>query len=1614
MALLAHAQFGNEWINHSQPYYKIPIGKDGIYRLYYEDLVKVGIPAGSIDAQTFQLFHRGVEQALYIYSEQDEVLSGNGYIEFYGRKNDGTLDAALYTPSSLQPHAYYNLYSDTTAYFLTYGHGFGKRMGYAPVPAETAAQKTYHLEENVLVLTTEYAYGSDNNGTQVYSSGFGLGEGWTGNQIHTAQQLNYTISGITNASINNGSPTLELLIQGRSSVPHKVPVYVGNPLRLLTTVDVDPFESKKVSLAISWSDISQAGTLSLQLHSLETTSVWSYISVSYIKLKYPQEINLNYASEKNFLLDNTNSTKVNIASCFESTLFYNITEPSHVIRIPATFSNNTASFLCEGNAITQKIFASNNFLKPTIKPGAFRSLESTDNLYVIISHPALRASYGTYADPVEAYAAYRHSDVGGGFDTLVVNTEELYDQFTSGEITPLAIRRFMRYLAHSHKPKYLFIIGKGLLVNNRYHRQPQNFLVNKDFVPTAGAPASDAYFTVGLSESISPHAHSVATGRIPATHPKDVIAYLEKVIEVETQPITSPWRKRVLHLSGGIEEGEPERFKFYLEMLAKYAEDHYYGAKVTPLAKGKLGVELINIADQVNEGVGLITFFGHSSPNALDFEVGKVSNPILKYNNPGKYPIFLINGCDVGNFFLNTTLFGEDWIITEKKGAVGFIAHSAYGFESTIRQYADYFYRVAFQDSTMLWKGVGDIQREVAASFLESNIETLTNIAQVQQMVLSGDPAISLLGARRPDAEINDTQVYITSVNDEPITVKSDSIVLNMIIRNFGQTRDEPLEVLVKRSANGQHIQYDTIVTLPKFSDTLTMVLRHDRMDVGGENTFEIILDPDNILQEENEFNNRAVVRYTIQQQGTKHLYPTPFAIVNEQAVNLSYQLTEVAASKQVLIELDTTHQFNSAFKKSITLPTQGYAQWPVSLLLSDSVTYYWRSRLVETQGEEQWSLTSFTFIQDGTSGWGQFEMPQLAENIVTGLVVERDQFWQTFKSTTIPIEVLTYGKNYPGNNTTMNLRIDGVEYNAALFEGNACRVNSVNLVAFDRKSTIPYSAVPLKWYNAAGRGCGRVPWVINNYIPSQMVTGEFDLLSYVDNVVEGDSVLIFTIGNADVPAWPIEAKQKLGELGISLSQLESIADGRPAVFMGRKGILPGEAKMVTGALNDVLATELSVSGGYNDGTMRTMQIGPASEWHSLSFSVETSANDEYRVDVIGVSLQGDEHVLYTNVSQTMSLHTVDAEQYPYLKLRWYAKDEVELFPAQLTHWVVLYESVPEGILIPQQDYRMTLHEGERFEDTYSFINITDKYFPDSLLVSYDFFNKTTRTSLIQSKNILAPLPHASTVFSFNTNTMSSSGDNDVIVKVNPNIVPEQYFDNNQFARLNYVYVVPDKIRPVLDVMVDDRYLKNGDFVSHSPVIRIAIWDENTILFKENPDGVTIHLTKQPCNNCELQEVDLTSGDVSWKPSTLTEPFTLYYTPVNLSEGVYSLRVTASDASLNGSAVEPYEILFEVSNETKIAIQEPYPNPASINSRFVMVANYTHPSLEGKLRLIDVNGREVWSKAFSSKEIYVGENVIDLDWTTEILIPNGVYLYHFDVEVDRHHYQKRGRIVVTR
>ena len=83
------AQFNNEWIDYSKTYYKIKTARNGIYRVSKNSLDVAGI--GNSDAQTFQLWHNGVEVPIYT-STTTGSLGGNGYIEFYGEKNDGNAD----------------------------------------------------------------------------------------------------------------------------------------------------------------------------------------------------------------------------------------------------------------------------------------------------------------------------------------------------------------------------------------------------------------------------------------------------------------------------------------------------------------------------------------------------------------------------------------------------------------------------------------------------------------------------------------------------------------------------------------------------------------------------------------------------------------------------------------------------------------------------------------------------------------------------------------------------------------------------------------------------------------------------------------------------------------------------------------------------------------------------------------------------------------------------------------------------------------------------------------------------------------------------------------------------------------------------------------------------------------------------------------------------------------------------------------------------------------------------------------------------------------------------------------------------------------------------------
>ncbi|MEJ2006145.1 MAG: transporter, partial [Cyclobacteriaceae bacterium] len=172
LALAAAAQpYANDWIDYDKSYWRIQTAEDAIYRISYADLQSAGFPVSTIDPRRIQLFHRGQEIAIYVEGEADAVFDQNDFIEFYGQRNDGTLDKELYNPDFYQPHDLYNIFSDSTACFLTYTLSpadRGRRMSsYKENNTSGLPPAAFARAEQRLINTDQYAPGRRFNARDV-------------------------------------------------------------------------------------------------------------------------------------------------------------------------------------------------------------------------------------------------------------------------------------------------------------------------------------------------------------------------------------------------------------------------------------------------------------------------------------------------------------------------------------------------------------------------------------------------------------------------------------------------------------------------------------------------------------------------------------------------------------------------------------------------------------------------------------------------------------------------------------------------------------------------------------------------------------------------------------------------------------------------------------------------------------------------------------------------------------------------------------------------------------------------------------------------------------------------------------------------------------------------------------------------------------------------------------------------------------------------------------------------------------------------------------------------------------------------------------------------------
>ncbi|MFC6998693.1 putative type IX secretion system sortase PorU2 [Rufibacter roseus] len=1593
--------YGNEWINYNQKYYKIKVPATGIYRLDHGYLQAAGI--SGVDPRNFQLYRRGKEVSIHVSGEADGSFDTGDFIEFYGEHNDGALDRELYkNPDADHINTYYSLYTDTAAYFLTWSAAPGKRMDtYAQDPASLNPEP-WHWQENFFFDNGLYSRGRRFG--ENYMSWMDAGEGFTGGL--TAGWTFTLPNMVTNPHAGGPSPKLEVAIFGVGDA-NDVDVFIKPPTgaeRLVGTIQLADHESKKQVFTIAHTDFASDGRLIVRVTARKSTNGYRAF---YFKTIYPQR---NVISTNKLPFVNASPSPSPLSYLFEGStaanaIAYDITSVDNIKRIQGTVNGAHKGFVFPPSFSKAILWSGANLVPPAAHEVKFRNLAGNKANYLIISHKVLMQPTSSSTNPIKDYASYRASGVGGGYDTLVMDVDLIYNQFFFGDKSAAALRRYMKYMMANGKPEYLLLLGKGLEADNVNVRKNPNSLAYKDLVPTGGTPGSDIFFTADWEKGN--YAPKVATGRVPANTAAEVLAYLDKVKTHEALPQNLDWRKNILHLIGS-HGSEQNTILSYMRSYERIIEDKWLGANVKSVIRSSTGgLETVNIARELNNGLSLITFFGHSSGTVSDLDIGRVSDVVNGYNNENKYPMLLMNGCNAGNIFTTQRSFGEDWLLTPNKGTIGFLAHVSYGYPSLMNVYSSNFYTTAFANEEYLLKPIG-IQHKRAIELTEQKVKGDNAIAMNMQMILQADPALHVIAPDKADYTVTDGGLSLHSLDGSTkVTANSEKFLLKVDVRNLGKVNDKPFQISVTRKLeNGTSIEYDPQeVQAVYYRDTVELELEAKTTNGFGVNVFEVKLDPNNDIEELEENNNTATLEYFFSKSGVLAIGPKEYSIISENKVKLIGHSTDLLVGRRgYYFEIDTVYTFNSPWKKINVVQADLMPEWEVTL--PESGVYFWRLRYeTAAAGEELvWASSSFRYIPNSQPGWSQKGIGQLQKAVKQSLIDDPEKEELSFSPMYRIFELKGVGGGGTFGYPPYGIFLD----NFKTIEAD-CAGRSANFMAIvlNDKTLEPFLGMPA----GLGRICGTEPKFVYHFGNLTTAADRTKLEEFLRAIPEGYHVAMLSMYNVPFTTFPESLKEAFRNIGSSL--IDKLKTGEPFAIVGRKGSVPGTAVEVgpsdtdpTPANLQTISMEKEVISKVGQGTLTSSLIGPANKWQSLQLQLDLEDSDSYQLDIVGVNNNQEEIVLWRDVKATdFDISSVNATTFPYLKLKLILKDEVQRSAPKLNYWTVLFEGVPEGLMRPDlvglDKYQLeTLSEqatNGQLNLQFAFHNISSNSFNDSLTVEAVVFlenggkeQKSFKVKPLQKEELL--------YFTHAFSTLKMKGNNRLRVTVNPRGIPETLPEQNY---LNNVLEVPFTVGqyvgmpPTLDIVFDGNRILDGDIVSPRPVINMVLKDNTNKIPITDPASVKVYLKKE---GGDFEEINVSSDSrVKWFPADDKNDFRVEYQP-QLEDGEYTLEVQGEDALGQRAGTERFSINFKVINESSITNFYPYPNPFSSKTRFVFTLTGTTVPENMRLQIMTVTGkviREIQKQELGP--IKIGNNVTEFAWdgTDEFgdRLANGVYLY---------------------
>lgn len=1653
--ITAKAQpYGNEWINYSQQYYRIRIAQTGIYRIDSATLAAAGIPLGSVNPQNFQIFGKGVEQPLYVQGESDGVFNAGDFIEFYAEKNDGRPDSLLYKNTRFLPNPYYSLINDTAVYFLTWNSLTGNRR--MQVEQDTAfsayTPDPYFFRESIQEYHSDYFEGETDavGGTD---SRYTRSEGWfDGNVMNLGQTNTYTVS--TSKQAPGGPNALvRMVVLGASkddhllslaTPDHHLRIVYGPSNALFTDTLFNGYESNRFIYSIPLSGLGSSNTDFKVSSVADALFSSNRTTVSYIYIKYPHQYDLEGRTDYTLFVPqntiNSNGKAYLDISDFNASGTVRLYDLSNAKRIDVLAGSTIKAFVPNSGGEKKCYLTSDGYitnvtsLQPVTPSAQFTdySLMAADSVYIMVTNKALMSSVNTYR-------SYRSSVSGGMNNVILADVDELYDQFAYGIVkNPVSIRNFCNYLIHTYpsKPHSLYLIGKSIhMVNCR--QDPANYA--SCLVPSFGNPSSDNLFTVGLDGTLTSPA--IPTGRLSAKTPADVDMYYNKIVQYESLSTPEAWMKYVLHFGGGSTLAEQTTFRDYLNTYKDTIQGINFGGSVIRsfFKNSALPIEINSsdtLRDLINNGVSLMTFFGHASGTGFDQSIDDWStyNPL-----PGRYPFLLANSCYAGDFNSTDPSSSESYTFLNNNGVIGYLGSVGLGVPYSLDYFSTRFYSQLARKNYN--KSIGStIQKALLALEPVAAADSLTRETSYE-MNLQGDPGLVLHTFSKPDYAIANSDVYFDQESHP------DSVTVYVIRTNLGKaTNDSTFTELLRILPDNDSVRYLYRNRMPHFRDTVAFTIPVDFVNGVGLNKIRITLDRNLEVDEVSETNNSTSLVDLLISGGTiVPVYPFQFAIVPEDTVTLKASTANpLAAAKSYRFQIDTADTYNSPFlHDTVIYSSGGVVQWHPRFTLHDTTVYYWRVSPDSTAPAAgySWRESSFQYIP-GKRGWEQAHFFQFKNDGYQYVSFDRPlrkfDFVNDVKNIYCRNGIVPH---LPYYDVIYKINGDTKYLSSWVFPGSGFVFAVID----------PVSGEPLQNY-AAGGGSGSYGSVTGYAPPAHEnafefrddTTGQNKMINFINTgIPNGYYVLMYsqqyTAFGRFLPSFTGVVQSALGA-----SDLNTLNDSIPYILWTRKNSGPAITELTGGAVDSVLQLNATITTNWNDGFIASPVIGPAASWDSLSWRQHTLDGavtaDSIELRLIGIDATGHEAVLADFNNTQLNIPNLgayaNAHLYPNIRLVAYMADNTLHTPPQLDRWQVIYTPVPEAAINPLAGYSFpadTVQQGDNIRIRLPVQNIGDIPFTqDSLLMTYWIEDANRQNHPLPDKLKKKPFnPSEVLIDSISVNTTDYEGSNALWVEVNPVGKPhsqqEQYHFNN-IVRIPFS-VATDHINPLLDVTFDGVHILNNDIVSARPNILVKLKDENQFLALNDTGDFKIFV-KTPTGSI-AQRVYF-GPLMSFVPASLpNNSCRINYTPSLYEDGTYQLLVQAKDRSDNQSGAVDYKISFDVINRSTITEVMNYPNPFTTSTRFVFTLTGSELPTNFKIQIMTITGKVV-KEIFEDElgPLHIGRNITEYAWDGRDefgdRLANGVYLYrvitqirgddieHRETEADQYFKKGWGKMYLMR